>query len=96
MTPQFTVRATPRFTRLLRSLSRQHRQLPEHYAEVLSVLQGDPYNLSHTHPIKKLTNVNAGDGQYRIRSGRFRFRYDIYYQEVVLQYCGLRREDTYS
>jgi mRNA-degrading endonuclease RelE of RelBE toxin-antitoxin system len=95
MTPQYTVRATPRFTRLLRALNRQHSELAEHYAAVLTVLKDDPYNLSRTHSIKKLTNVKAGDGQYRIRSGRFRFRYDIYGQEVVLQYCGLRREDTY-
>jgi hypothetical protein len=32
---------------------------------------------------------------YRLRSGRFRFRYDIAEREVVLLYCGLRREDTY-
>ena len=95
MTPQFTIRATSRFTRLFRSLSRQHRELTGHYAEVLAVLRDDPYNLSRTHPIKKLTNLKQGDGQYRIRVGRFRFRYDIYGQEVVLQYCGLRREDTY-
>jgi len=27
--------------------------------------------------------------------GRWRFRYDIIGQVVVLHYCGLRREDTY-
>jgi mRNA-degrading endonuclease RelE of RelBE toxin-antitoxin system len=49
----------------------------------------------HKHRIKKLTNVPAGEGQYRLRSGRFRFRYDVAGREVVLLYCGLRREDTY-
>jgi mRNA-degrading endonuclease RelE of RelBE toxin-antitoxin system len=39
--------------------------------------------------------VAADEGQYRLRSGRFRFRYDIEGREVVLHYCGLRREDTY-
>jgi mRNA-degrading endonuclease RelE of RelBE toxin-antitoxin system len=34
-------------------------------------------------------------GQYRLRLGRFRFRYDIEGRMVVLYYCGLRREDTY-
>jgi len=45
--------------------------------------------------IKKLEAVSLGEGQWRLSLGRFRFRYDIYGQEVVLQYCGLRREDTY-
>jgi hypothetical protein len=36
-----------------------------------------------------------GQGQYRLRLGRFRFRYDIAGHEVALLYCGLRREDTY-
>ena len=36
--------------------------------------------------------VAAGEGQYRLRSGRFRFRYDVDGLEVVLNGCGLRRE----
>jgi mRNA-degrading endonuclease RelE of RelBE toxin-antitoxin system len=55
----------------------------------------DPYNKNRKYPIKKLQGVPAGEGQYRLRSGRFRFRYDIADREVVLLYCGLRREDTY-
>ncbi|MGA2807113.1 MAG: hypothetical protein ABSE87_03210 [Terracidiphilus sp.] len=55
----------------------------------------DLYNKSQKYPIKKLQGVPAGEGQYRLRSGRFRFRYDIAEREVVLLYCGLRREDTY-
>jgi hypothetical protein len=35
------------------------------------------------------------ESPYRLRSGRFRFRCDIAEREVVLLYCGLRREDTY-
>jgi len=61
----------------------------------IGILSLDPHNKSRKYPIKKLTNVPAGEGQYRIRSGRFRFRYDVAEREVVLLYCGLRREDTY-
>jgi hypothetical protein len=39
--------------------------------------------------------VPRGEGQWRLALGRFRFRYDIYDQDVVLHYVGLRREDTY-
>ena len=94
--PAFKVRATPRSTRLLRSLGKQHPQLVEHYARVLRILEADPYNSSRAHPIKKLTNVSPGDGQYRVRVARFRFRYDIFGRDVVLHYCSLRREDTYG
>jgi len=60
------------------------------------VLEADPYNRSQSHDIKKLTDAPRGAGQYRLRAGRFRFRYDIYGEEVVLGDVSLRREDTYS
>ena len=61
----------------------------------VAILSVDPYNRSRDHPIRKLESVRHGEGQYRLRLGRWRFRYDIYGREVVLHYCGLRREDTY-
>lgn len=79
--PSFVVRTTPHFDRLL--------------AEAIQILKRDPYNRSRTQHIKKLEDVPAGSGQYRLTLRRWRFRYDIYGQEVVLHYCGLRREDTY-
>jgi mRNA-degrading endonuclease RelE of RelBE toxin-antitoxin system len=93
--PAFDVRTTPRFDRLLRSLNRRHADLAERFATAIEILRVDPYNRSREHPIRKLENVHQGEGQYRLRLGRWRFRYDIYAQEVVLHYCGLRREDTY-
>ena len=71
-----------------RSLSRSKRK---HF----EVLSEDPTNRSGSHDIKKLTNVPRGEGQWRLAIGRFRLRYDVYDQDVVLQYCGLRREDMY-
>jgi mRNA-degrading endonuclease RelE of RelBE toxin-antitoxin system len=97
MTPRFSVRTTPRFARLARSLTDQHPQeFPLRYAEALVSLETDPYNTNRQRPIKKLEAVRPGDGQYRLRLGRFRFRYDIAGNEVVLISCGLRREDTYE
>ncbi|MBA3768149.1 MAG: hypothetical protein H0W99_14460 [Acidobacteria bacterium] len=95
MTPAFTVIATAHFARDLRKLAKRHTELAEHYARALAILETDPYNRSRTHPIKKLENVSAGEGQYRIRFGHFRFRYDIEGQTVYLKLCSLRREDTY-
>jgi mRNA-degrading endonuclease RelE of RelBE toxin-antitoxin system len=94
MTP-FEVRITSRFDRELKQLSDRHSDLAKLCAAILPILQGDPYNRTRSHAIKKLAGVAAGDGQYRIRSGRFRFRYDISERVVYLKACSLRREDTY-
>ena len=95
MTPLFSVRTTPHFDRQLKTLTRRHTELPDRYTEALEILKSDPYNRSRLHHIKKLEGVQQGEGQYRLSLRRWRFRYDIYSQEVVLTYCGLRREDTY-
>ena len=95
MTPLFSVLVTARFERDYRRLLKSHAQLASDFASAIIILQQDPYNRSRHSPIKKLENVSSGDGQYRPRSGRFRFRYDIDRQSVHLKYCGLRRENTY-
>ena len=95
MTAQFAVCTTPHFDRLLRSLLRHHPELASRYRDALHILRVDPHNRSRTQSIRKLEAVGSGEGEYRLRLGRWRFRYDISGNEVVLHYCGLRREDTY-
>ena len=95
MTPEFRVITTSRFERELKKLVAQHPGVPELFRRLIDILKTDPHNRSRQHPIKKLEAVPAGEGQYRIRSGRFRFRYDIDGQAVYLKACSLRREDTY-
>jgi mRNA-degrading endonuclease RelE of RelBE toxin-antitoxin system len=95
MTPAFTVRTTPRYERLARRLLQGDSEFRPSQDQAFEILRSDPYNRTRQHNIKKLTGVRHGDGQYRLRLGRWRFRYDITGQEVVLHYCGLRREDTY-
>ncbi|MBI3493451.1 MAG: hypothetical protein HY047_16970, partial [Acidobacteria bacterium] len=77
MAPPFAVFVTARFERDYRALLKRHSALATDYATVIDVLCTDPYNRTRQHAIKKLEEVAAGDGQYRMRSGRFRFRYDI-------------------
>jgi mRNA-degrading endonuclease RelE of RelBE toxin-antitoxin system len=79
----------------MKKLAPKHPDLADRFGEAIAVLSADPYNKTGRHAIKKLRGVSAGEGQYRLRSGRFRFRYDIGEGNVVLLYCGLRREDTY-
>lgn len=76
-------------------LSRRHAELDDRYAEALAILSADPYNRSRRYAIIKLEGVGPDDGQYRLRLGRWRFRYDIYDRDMVLKRCSLRREDTY-
>lgn len=80
---EFLVAATNRFKRDYGALLKAHADLPEHYAEAISILK------------QELQGIAPGDGQYRFRSGRFRFRYDIVGNALFLKYCALRRENTY-
>lgn len=91
----YSVVTTTHFDRMLKKLAPKHPDLVERFEEAIAILSSDPRNKNQRHPIKKLRGVSAGEGQYRLRSGRFRFRYDIDEHNVVLLYCGLRREDTY-
>lgn len=96
MNPSFSVITVPKTDRLLRKLSQRHPDLVKTLTQAITILGDDPYNRTRKHQIKKLENIPAGsDGQYRLRIGRWRFRYDIDGQNVVLLYCGLRREETY-
>jgi hypothetical protein len=95
MTPPFSVRAAPHYERLAKKLLRGDLDFPAIQARAGAILRADPYNASRQHHIKKLEGVAAGDGQFRLAIGRWRFRYDIFGREVRLTYCGLRREDAY-
>ena len=65
------------------------------YKRAVEILREDPLNRTRKFSVKKLHDIRQDEGQYRLRLGRFRLRYDVYEDEVVLRYCGLRREDTY-
>ena len=95
MTPPFTVIATSHFERAFEKLSRNHPALAAAYSRIVSIREADPYNRSRSYDIKKLEGIPKGHGQYRIRAGRFRFRYDIEGEIVYLKACGLRWEETY-
>lgn len=95
MSTSFTVTTSPSFDRLLRRLSKRHPELADIFEEAITILETDPYNRSRAHNIKKLEGQKVGSGQWRLRVGRWRFRYDIVGSDVVLEYVGLRREDTY-
>ena len=57
-----------------------------------AVLVIDPFNLSQAHNIKKLKDVAENDGQWRLRVGRYRIRYDIVGHTIVLHSIKHRRD----
>ncbi len=95
MTHPFAVHATSHYQRLSTKLQEGHRDFESIEERAVAVLSADPYNRSRQHNAKKLEGVAGGEGQYRLSLGRWRFRYDIIGQKVLLGFCGLRREDTY-
>jgi len=96
MTPSFRVTLTTHFKRLFGKMAERNPDFVGACNQAVAMLEVDPHNVSRSYPIRKLVNVRAGEGHYRLRLGRWRFRYDIVGQEVILQYCGLRREGTYD
>ena len=95
MSGTFEVVLSAHFGRELKKLTRARAEAATEYEEILPILRSDPYNRTRRYPIRKLEGVKTGDGQYRIRMRRFRFRYDIEARVVYLKACSLRREDTY-
>lgn len=71
---------------------KQNPDLLDRLLEARDVLQVDPHNTSREHNIRKLTDVMAGEGQWRIRVGSYRIRYDILGRDVVLYTFRHRRE----
>jgi mRNA-degrading endonuclease YafQ of YafQ-DinJ toxin-antitoxin module len=62
MTPSFSIRTTPRFERVFRTLLKRHPELVDRYAEALTILTRDPYNRSRRHQILKLEGIPHGEG----------------------------------
>ena len=82
MAAHFEIVATASFSRSLKKLATKNPSIPDLFDSLLSVLEQDPLNLSRQHPIKKLTNMDVG--QWRIRAGVYRLRYDVSGNTVVL------------
>ena len=94
MAVSFRVFTTAAFDRSMRALAKMHPDIPDMFEDLVTVLATDPQNTSRKHNIKKLRDVEAGDGQWRIRSGVYRLRYDIEANVVTLHSIN-HRKDAY-
>ena len=84
MNTAFQVVTSPAFERSARRVTRRSPELAALLAELIGILETDPYNRTRRYDITKLTGVKPGNGQWRIRQGDYRLRYDISGREVVL------------
>ena len=98
MTGPYSLLVTSGFERIARRLSKRDSEFAAARNRVRRILERDPSNHTQRHNLRKLKDVSHGSGQYRLRVGQFRFRYDIYprEKEVVLTFCGRRGKDTYK
>lgn len=94
MSTPFQVVTPPACERDVRRLTRRNPELASILEEMIAVLEADPYNRTRHYDITKLTEVNPGMGQWRIRVGNYRLRYDIIGEDVVL-YSFRHRKEAY-
>jgi mRNA-degrading endonuclease RelE of RelBE toxin-antitoxin system len=64
----------------------------ESLLRAIELLETDPFNLEGPANIRKLVDAPAGEGQFRLRLGDYRLRYDVVGDEVILHSMRPRRE----
>lgn len=84
MAGQFRVLTTPAFEREVRKLTSRKTELASTLEKLITILEADPHNRSGRFRIRKLAGIKPGQGQWRIRTGNYRLRYDIFGKDVIL------------
>lgn len=92
MAEPYRVLTTSAFERQAKKVIGRNKALITVLENLLAILAEDPQNTSGKYPIKKLSGLNPGEGQWRIRSGDYRLRYDIFERDVVLHSFRDRKE----
>lgn len=89
MAKKYRVDASATFERTYRKLITKHPEVRALFSIALSELEENP---TSGHGIKKLIGVRPGYGEWRIRIGAYRIRYDIYGMVVELHTIGPRKD----
>jgi mRNA-degrading endonuclease RelE of RelBE toxin-antitoxin system len=84
MEQRYRVVTSPRFTRDVRRLRKRAPRMSQLLKEAGALLADDPYKRRGHSDVAKLVDVRPGDGQFRLRLGDWRLRYDVFGDEVVL------------
>ena len=91
MARRYRVVASSAFERDVRRLRRQRPDVYGSLLRAVEVLERDPFNRKVEANIRKLVDVPAGEGQFRLRMGDYRLRYDVVDGDVVLHSMRPRR-----
>jgi len=78
------------FEKEARRIYRRDPRMREALVEAVTLLESDPLNPDRRANIRKLANVPAGEGRYRLRIGEYRLRYDVIGSDVFLHSVRLR------
>lgn len=94
MVGKFNIVYTPSFDRELKRIFKKDKKILSLLEKVVENLCNSPLTQGKASNIKKLVGVKQGEGQWRIRAGVYRFRFDIFGNTVVL-HCVRDRKDSY-
>lgn len=94
MSAPYRILTTPGFDRDAKKTIGRNQKLTKVLAELLEILSEDPQNHTAKYQIKKLAGLRPGEGQWRIRSGNYRLRYDVFGTDVLL-YSFRDRKEAY-
>lgn len=88
----FNISYSVAFSRDAKKLRKKDKKITEIMETTSKILQEDPFNSKQIKNIKKLVDVEKGCGQWRIRFGDYRIRYDIIGRDVVLHSIKNRKD----
>lgn len=94
MAQAFRLLPTTRFKRDFEEVYRRDRAIVQRIDILRVILAHDPYNRTRRYDIKKSKDVPPGEGEYRIRVGKYRLRYDVIGSDVLL-YSFKHRKEAY-
>jgi mRNA-degrading endonuclease RelE of RelBE toxin-antitoxin system len=92
MPSTWRVLTTPSFEREFKRLIRKNPGIRKLLEQTIGILEADPLNVTRSHDIKQLKDIRPGEGQFRIRKGEWRLRYDVSGRDVILHSFRHRRE----
>ena len=88
----FNISYSTAFRRDAKKLRKKDKKITEIIETASKILQNDPFNGEQLKNIKKLVDVEKGDGQWRIRFGDYRIRYDVIGKDVALHSIKNRKD----
>ena len=86
---EYKITSTLKFKKDIKKLIKKDRAVVFFYEKVLDILEKGSFD----NKIKKLKDIKKDDlGQWRIRAGQYRFRFDVDKNKIILKFVGFRKD----